>query len=254
MTGFGTNVLGFGSGGGGGPVTLETQTLINGQENYNSVTTSNFIADGGTLIIPANFWVWGNGASSSALHVNTPNCIIENYGKIIGQANGGKAVNISVTGVTVINHSGAYIAGAGGAGGGGNCGGGGTGAGYSNTQLNATGASASGAGAGGGGGAGAGGSGYFTNASGFCGTGTARGGKILPGSGGSAGSNSGAGGSGGSAGGGSNNYVYGAGGGGGWGASGGRSANLGSSGGKAIEDNGNSYTLSNSGTTYGATT
>ena len=77
MTGFGTNVLGFGSGGGGGPVTLETQTLINGQENYNSVTTSNFISDGGTLIIPANFWVWGSGASSSALHINTPNCIME---------------------------------------------------------------------------------------------------------------------------------------------------------------------------------
>jgi len=252
MTGFGTNVLGFGSGGGGGPVTLTTQALINGQENYNSVTTSDFISDGGTLIIPANFWVWGNSAYNGAMSVDTPNCIIENYGNIIGQADGGRAMAIIAAGVTIINHSGAYIAGAGGAGGGGNCGGGGGGAGYSNTQLNATGASEGNANGGAGGGAGAGGSGYFTNAAGFCGTGTARGGKILPGNGGAGGWVSGAGGSGGNAGGGSGNYVYGAGGGGGWGASGGRSANLGSAGGSAIDHGGLSYTLSNSGTIYGA--
>ena len=47
----------------------------------------------------------------------------------------------------------------------------------------------------------------------------------------------------------------GGGGGGGWGASGGSSYNrTGGAGGKAIEDNGNSYTLTNNGTIYGATT
>jgi|TARA_B100001093_G_scaffold320760_1_gene306068 hypothetical protein len=250
MTGFGTNVLGFGSGGSGGPVTLTTQTLVNGQENYNSVTTSNFISDGGTLIVPANFWVWGNAAFSGAMNVDTPNCIIENYGKIIGNA-GYRAMYIGQAGVTVINHAGAYIAGGGGSGGSGNCGGGGQGAGDYATELNATGAAEGNANGGQGGGAGAGGSGYFTNASGYCGTGVARGGRILPGNGGAGGWVSGAGGSAGNAGGSSGNYVYGAGGGGGWGASGGRSANLGSAGASAI-DAGLSYTLSNSGTIYGA--
>ena len=73
--------------------------------------------------------------------------------------------------------------------------------------------------------------------------------------------NSASGGAGGSAGNAGNNAGYagtiysGGGGGGGWGASGGSSYNrTGGAGGKAIEDNGNSYTLTNNGTIYGATT
>ena len=73
--------------------------------------------------------------------------------------------------------------------------------------------------------------------------------------------NSASGGAGGSAGNAGNNAGYagtiysGGGGGGGWGAAGGSSYNTtGGAGGKAIEDNGNSYTLTNNGTIYGATT
>ena len=265
MTGFGFNVLGFGSGG-GGPVTLETEALINSQQNRQNVLTSDFISTGGTLIIPTDFWVWGTATGTAALRIDTPDCTIENNGKIVGRGggnDGGDAIEImsSTTGVTIINASGSYISGGGGGGGGGKCGGQGGGAGGGNgngqAQLNSTGraGNAGYGGGGGGGGAGGGGSAYVINwaAGGYCGTSTAGGGYILPGSGGSGGTYSGAGGSGGGAGGNASNYTYGAGGGGGWGANGGVSQTYRGYGGKAIEANSQSYTLSNSGTTYGAT-
>jgi len=258
MTGFGTNVLGFGSGG-GGPVTLENEGTINGQENREVVTASNFIGNSGTLIIPTDFWVWSN-STSAALIVDVAGATIENNGKIIGKggigntASGSPAISITATGVTIINASGSYIAGGGGSGGRGNTstsGGGGAG----NTLLNGVGPSAAlgctGGGSGGGGG------GYH----GFEASGSSGGGRILPGVGGNGGQGpqGGRGGAGGSAGaGGGAGGSLAAGGGGGWGANGGdggySGSGAGGTGGKAIEDNGNTYTLSNSGTIYGATT
>ena len=147
MTGFGYNINGFGVGGsgGGGIVTLTSQTLINGQSNYLNVTASNFVGAGGTIIIPTDFWVWSND-STAALIVDVANCTIENNGKIIGKGGDGAAasptgengrvaieLNSGVTGVTIINAAGSFIAGGGGGGGrgydgqgGGGAGGGGT--------------------------------------------------------------------------------------------------------------------------------
>ena len=207
---------------------------------------------------------------------------------------GGDAIKInsSVSNVTITNASGAYIAGGGGgggatqngpddAGGGGGAGGGNGGYSDNNTpnnfgtggQLNASGSDGTG-GFGGDGGEGGGRGGYaFTNTSDseYAGGGGG-GGRILPAStqadltyGIVSFRDKGKGGGGGVAGGNgyeSGNNSRGAGGG-GWGAAGGTgdSATGGGTGGgsggaagKAIEDSGNTYTLNNSGTIYGATT
>ena len=187
-------------------------------------------------------------------------------------APGGKAISISSSGVTIINGSGAYIAGGGGAAaagyqnggggaGGGKGGGGGGGAGGGPGQAGAGTSAAYGGGAGGGGG--------LTGPGGADGGG---GGRILPGvggarSGGTGPFSGGEGGSGNAAGGNAGTmgiispYGYpGAGGGGGWAAIGGRilsqsgtpDGNLGGVGGAAI-DASTGYTLTNSGTIWGAT-
>ena len=197
---------------------------------------------------------------------------------------GGPAIKInsSVSNVTLTNSSGAYIAGGGGggsayakAGGGGGAGGGNGGYSHNRAGTNAVGGElnsegADGAGwstglhalggeAGGGGGyrdESSSGSEYTTNAG--------AGGRILPGS---TQSNHGAGRSGllavglgggagvaGTNGGQQGNGQRGAGGG-GWGAAGGNGAvHNGGAAGKAIEDSGNNYALTNNGTIYGATT
>ena len=274
---FGYQILGFGSfTSRGGPVSLENEGSINGQENREVVTTSDFIGTGGTLIIPSGFWVWSNTQGTAGLIVDTADCIIENYGKIIGRGgngynaggsrNGSEAISITATGVTIINHSGAYIAGGGGTGGGaqnsgsgGGAGGGiggvgGNGSGGTGGILNASGGNGGGS-DGGASGGGAGGGGCAVSVFGNAGGGG--GGRILPGSGGAGTSTGyGTGGSGGSAGNvggsGSGNAN---GGGGGWGANGGAAAQtqIGVGlGGKGIESNSNSFTLTNNGTIYGA--
>jgi hypothetical protein len=270
-------------------VTLTSAGNVNGQAQRKQITVSSFISSGATLIIPSNIWIWSESQSTPALIIDIP-CTIDNYGKIIGQGgiganNGGGAaingytgggqtggdaikINSSVSGVTIINRSGAYVAGGGGGGGSSYGGGGGGGAGGGNGgnggpyrtyavggsggTLNASGGTggtggdgyaASGGGAGGGGGRL-----YSPPVHIYAGGG---GGRILPGSGGAGGYYPAAGSAGGTGGSGGNAGGYGAcGGGGGWGASGG---NSGGSGGKAVNDSGNSYTLSNSGTIYGGT-
>ena len=188
---------------------------------------------------------------------------------------GGDAIEISTSSsVTINNNSGAYIGGGGG-GGGGDWGGGGAGGGgggengsynygyggrggtigqvgaNGNDPYNAGRPVAYGGGAGGGGG---GGDNTWQVRRG------AGGGRIFPGTGGAGGGgNVLAGGNGGAAGnGGTSRNGFAGPGGGGWGASGGSAAGStpngpGGAGGKAIEDNGSSYTLSNNGTIYGAT-
>jgi len=274
-------------------ITLTSSGTINGQAHRQQITASNFISSGGTLRIPSTLWVWSNNPPVAALTVDIP-CTIINEGKIVGRGGaggdsagvtaggaGGDAIKInsSVSNVTIINSSGAYIAGGGGggsgyakAGGGGGAGGGRGGFSHNRSgtfalggNLNAIGNDGQGGGqgiggeAGGGGGyrdESSGGSEYTTNAGG--------GGRILPGTqtaihttGRSGLVGYGRGGAGGQAGGNGANQGNGqrGAGGGGWGAAGGAgSVDSGGAAGKAIEDSGNSYTLSNSGTIYGATT
>ena len=260
-------------------VTITSGTIINGQSNRQEITVSNFISNGGTLRIPSGFWVWSDDVAVPAMIIDIP-CTILNEGKIIGKGgygafgdpagngqDGGDAIKINsgVSGVTITNSSGAFIAGGGGGGGGSgvngtvNNGFGGGGAGGGNPEINnpkppstrASGGVLNQKGedgiSGTGGGAGGGGGGYHFGGSGLKAGGA--GGRILPGTDGSTGggacSNPGAH---------STNTNLG-GGGGGWGAAGGNGTySNGGAGGKAIEDTGNSYTLNNSGTIYGATT
>ena len=246
------------------------------------------------LVVQVNsgIYVYSTDTSSSyfGLHANVP-CTINNYGNIIGQGGAGGGVNdgaqalkISSSGVTVINHSGAYIAGGGGGGngswGGGGAGGGiggsGGGSGGAPGQVGADGSGGNGGsfyqGKGGGAGGGAGGvSGNQSSQTFGIGGG---GGRIVPGTGGAGGaSGSGKGGDGGSA----NNIGQGgsgpigvagqwqiltSGGGGGWAATGGFQNGIdgvgppwdmpGGVGGPAIAAS-TSYTLTNNGTIYGAT-
>ena len=115
MTSFGYDILGFGVGG-SGTVTLTSTALINSLSNRSNVTTSSFILTNGTLIIPADFWLWASSTGTAALIVDTPNATIENSGNIVGKGGaasagaGGDAISITASGVTIINNSGAYIA------------------------------------------------------------------------------------------------------------------------------------------------
>ena len=277
--------------------TLTNEGTINGQSNRQEITVSDYIDAGGTIVVPSGFWVWSDNVATPAMIIDIA-CTIKNSGKIIGKGGGigtypsggtegafegGPAVKINsgVSGVTIINNSGAYIAGGGGsaygfttyfggygAGAGGGYGGKvGSGAAYgvgAGGVLNAsgadggrlstggtTGAGNSGGGGGAGGGGGSGNASYATAGGG--------GGRILPGTGGSGsgGFPGGTGGAGGGAGSngsnGSSNYA--AGGGGGWGANGGNTSggHGGASGGAAIDDSGVTYTLTQNGTVYGAT-
>ena len=255
---------------------------VNGQPQRKEISVSSFISSGETFRIPSNMWVWSDNTAVAALTIDIP-CTVVNDGKIIGKGGnggyyvgtrataGGPAINVTSSGVTITNSSGAYIAGGGGgggyyqdqsnpsdahAGGGGGAGGGNGGTGRINQgywqagvggALNASGTAGGNGGnsnnvtgAGGGAGGGHGGQQY----------GGGGGGRILPGTGGSPG-----GGSGGNAGTSASGWV--AGGGGGWGAAGGNGGgttgtfSVGGAGGAAIQ--GTSRTLNNSGTIYGST-
>lgn len=279
-------------------VTLTSGGNVNGQAQRKQITISSFISSGGTLVIPSNIWIWSDSTSTPALTIDIP-CTVKNSGKIIGRGGnggtfysstngggGGHAIKINsgVSGVTIINNSGAYIAGGGGGGsglGGGGAGGGSGGRGsVGGTQtggsLNAKGNPTSGFSSayysgqyptGRGGGAGGGGGAYDDDGSDQGSGGGGGGGRQLPGSGGYgagqqsigvtwangySGYGNNQGGAGGSAGG--TRYYKKGGGGGGWGASGGNGyAGSAGSGGKAVNDSGNSYTLTNNGTVYGGT-
>ena len=279
-------------------------STINGQVQLKQITASDYISSGGTLRIPSNMWVWSDSTSVAALIIDI-SCTIINDGKIIGKGGngayrlptsggnynataGGPAINVTSSGVSITNSSGAYIAGGGGGGGarydGGNP-----------TDSNAGGGGGAGGGTGGnarnngfmGGAGGAlnakGGNEYRTSdslvsysnsgggaggAGGDFGYGGGGGGRQLPGVGGtlggvyasqsvlSGGFEMCEGGSAGNVGHGPNptGYTYSdlAAGGGGWGAAGGNGSVLnGAAGGAAIT--GTSRSLSNSGTIYGST-
>lgn len=265
--------------------TLTSGGTVNGVAQRQEISVSSFISSGGTLVIPSNIWVWSDDRTIAALTVNIP-CTIKNYGKIIGKGGtagrynaysgtperngftGGPAISVTSSGVTIINYSGAYIAGGGGgggasrwdtsrdrqAGGGGGAGGGDAGRGstsstnygrggrYPNekgSSLNATSSYT---------GAEAGGSAYYSTVGGN------GGGRLLAGARDTrTNSYGGAGGEAGAWGGG----YYDGGGGGGWGSSGagpGSSQNggTGAAGGAGISKT-TSYSLTNNGTIYGST-
>ena len=222
-----------------------------------------------------------SGSYANGVTVNNSGFIMGRGGQSGGNPGGsvgkpaGDAIEISTSSsVTINNNSGAYIGGGGGggagqAGGGGAGGGGGGENGQYNYAYDGEGGAIGQSGQNGndpynagrpvayGGGAGGGGGGGDTSWQLRRGAG---GGRIFPGTGGAGGyGNATSGGAGGAAGnsGVSVNGFAGAGGG-GWGANGGNHTSSGTTesggaGGKAIEDNGSSYTLSNSGTIYGAT-
>lgn len=232
--------------------------------------------------INSDVWIWSDNTSTAALTINVANAVVINNGKIIGKggdggsaagSDGGPAVSINSTGITLINNSNAYIAGGGGGGQGNGSGprvhGGGGGAGGGNggwgTRWDGSGTFAGGVGGaigqagtdgatygtaanGKGGGAGGGGGAEYQGGAFGIGSGGGGGGRILPGTGGAGGTGNNTGGTGGS----SNSaggYVNASGGGGGWGAAGG--GTNGGAGGKAVERNGNSITYNDSGYTYG---
>ena len=122
---------------------------VNGIAQRKQISASSFISSGGTLRIPSSMWVWSDNRTVAALTVDIP-CTIINDGKIIGKggqggsglrwanyphpttsaynsgysnntvgngSDGGPAINVTSSGVTIINSSGAYIAGGGGGGG-----------------------------------------------------------------------------------------------------------------------------------------
>ncbi len=130
---------------------LTSGGTINGQAQRQEITASSYISSGGTLRIPSNMWVWSDDTTVAALTIDIP-CTIINDGKIIGKGgqggsglrwgnyphpttsaynsgynnptvgnggDGGNAIKINsgVSGVTITNSSGAYIAGGGGGGG-----------------------------------------------------------------------------------------------------------------------------------------
>ena len=121
---------------------------VNGQAQRKQISASSFISSGGTLRIPSSMWVWSDDRTVAALTVDIP-CTIINDGKIIGKggqggsglrvknlphptvgaynsgysttnlgtgSDGGPAINVTSSGVTIINSSGAYICGGGGGG------------------------------------------------------------------------------------------------------------------------------------------
>lgn len=126
-------------------------STVNGQVQLKEITASTYISSGGTLRIPSSMWVWSDSRTTPALTIDIP-CTIINDGKIIGKggqggsglrwgnyphpttsaynsgysnttvgngSDGGHAIKINsgVSNVTIVNSSGAYIAGGGGGGG-----------------------------------------------------------------------------------------------------------------------------------------
>lgn len=105
----------------------DSSTNINGQAQLQEITASDYISSGGTLIIPSSLWVWSDSTSTAALTIDIP-CTVVNNGKIIGKGgrgggtngaaeDGGPAISVTSSGVTITNANGAYIAGGGGGGG-----------------------------------------------------------------------------------------------------------------------------------------
>lgn len=259
-----------------------TATISTNQQQLNLATYATSVGWNGTsaatITIGSGVYIWSDNTAVAGLTTGSfpGGLTIINNGYIIGKGgaggasipgHGGPALSLGVN-TTIINNTGAFIAGGGGGGGSNASGGGGGAGGGAGSATGGTGGAGGAVGSagaaggpdgrgGGGGGSGGGGGGFFPPGSIApfpVGAGGAGGGRILPGTGGAGGSAFVAGGAGGSANNtGANGSDGSGGGGGGWGANGGASSTgAGGAGGKAIALNGFTATRSGAGTTYGA--
>lgn len=288
------------------------ETVTANKQGPVTITAADAGLFGVEVVINSGVYLYSDDTSQPALDIQVNGAVVTNNGIIMGKGGkggdstarysfptgsvGGPAVEIAsgVTGVTIVNGSGAYIAGGGGggatgrsqgdykggvSGGGGGAGGGAGGRGFNADTwggsyhtvgggaaggVNAAGGNSSttwgSCGRGIGGGAGGGGGAGRSTSSGNFAAGGGGGGRIIPGTGGATSSEcsswnyrGGAGGAAGNAGA-NGTSSQGAGGGGGYGAKGGNGrGGTGAAGGAAIKDNGQTYTLTNSGTIYGTT-
>jgi hypothetical protein len=239
-----------------------SETVIS--SSVQEMTVSSYISSGGTLRISSGVYIWSDSTSTAGMIIDTP-CTVINEGYIMGKGGaggntggaGGPAINVTSSGVTITNSSGAFIAGGGGGGGGsqgligGGSGGGGAGGGTASGQSGGA-IGSNGNGTGTTGGAGGAGGQVVVDREGriFVQKRGQSGGRILPGSGGTQAGCPSGGGPGVTPSG--NSYMNG---GGGWGAAGGNGGGLnsgpGGAAGAAIT--GTSRTLTNNGTIYGST-
>ena len=102
--------------------------LVNGMMNTQQNCISQWnIPEGSIVAIPSGFWAWSDDTTVPGLCVDVANVTLINQGNIIGRGgdglgggqgdiNGGPALEITACGVTIINSSGAFIAGGGGGG------------------------------------------------------------------------------------------------------------------------------------------
>ncbi len=129
MSGFGYNVLGFGSGGGAAPFefTVSSNTT---DANIRTLADAAGYSGRGAIIMTVNssVYIYSTDTSTPALTIEEDDATVINNGNIIGKGSngatdraaggaGGKGINITSSGVTITNASGAYIAGGGGGGG-----------------------------------------------------------------------------------------------------------------------------------------
>ena len=103
-------------------ITPTPGTPIDGNENTEQACVSDFdIPAGSVLLVPSDFWLWSDDTAEPGLCIDVENITVMNQGNIIGRggdagANGGPALFIDACGCTVVNASGAFIAGGGGGG------------------------------------------------------------------------------------------------------------------------------------------
>ena len=125
------------------------ETVLSG--NNLQIRTSDYISSGGVLRLSSGSYIYSDNTGVAGLIIDTPNCTVINEGYIMGRGGdsntsvaqtggssvnggaGGPAINVTASGVTITNSSGAFIGGGGGAGGSGwgGLGGGGAGGGQS---------------------------------------------------------------------------------------------------------------------------
>jgi hypothetical protein len=129
------------------------ETVLTG--NNLEIKTSDYISAGGTLRLSSGAYIYSDDTAVAGLIIDTANCFVINEGYIMGRGGdaynavassaagvdtiggaGGPAINVTASGVTITNSSGAYIGGGGGAGGSGwgGLGGGGAGGGQGGTD------------------------------------------------------------------------------------------------------------------------
>ena len=110
MTGFGINVLGFGSGGGAAPFefTVSSNTT---NANIRTLADAAGYSGAGKIIMTVNssVYIYATDIGTPALTIAEDDATVINNGKILGKggSTGKEAIYISSSGVTITNASGA---------------------------------------------------------------------------------------------------------------------------------------------------